>query len=218
MGLTLGYLCFLLVIMYVTNLFTGFVCHATAGGLARNAMLFVKKAQSPSFNKFSKAWNAQSRDKKKCVSATQVDDGWMCMHTYIWLISALATRWPPNMSMLSFARLASRPSSCWMTQQVTAATEWPQDILKRKQNKQMPRHASFATILAHPVFAPQVFGMSSESNMSSLVLSHLRSGHSMQHDGSLICRFAMRSAAIATLDTLWPKLDSSLSTSRQITW
>lgn len=123
MGLTLGYLCFLLVIMYVTNLFTGFVCHATAGGLARNAMLFVKKAQSPSFNKFSKAWNAQSRDKKKCVSATQVDDGWMCMHTYIWLISALATRWPPNMSMLSFARLASRPSSCWMTQQVTAATE-----------------------------------------------------------------------------------------------
>jgi len=55
MGLTLGYLCFLLVIMYVTNLFTGFVCHATAGGLARNAMLFVKKAQSPSFNKFSKA-------------------------------------------------------------------------------------------------------------------------------------------------------------------
>ena len=37
------------------------------------------------------------------------------------------------MSMLSFARFASRPFSCWMTQQVTAATEWPQDILKRKQ-------------------------------------------------------------------------------------
>ena len=48
----------------------------------------------------------------------------------------------------------------------------------------MPRHASPATILAHPVFAPQAFGMSSESiNMSSLVLSHVRSAHSMQHDG-----------------------------------
>ena len=81
MGLTLGYLCFLLVIMYVTNLFTGFVCHTTAGGLARNAMLFVKKAQSPSFKKFSKAWNAQSGDKIQNVCRRkQVDDGWMFMN------------------------------------------------------------------------------------------------------------------------------------------
>ena len=83
MGLTLGYLCFLLVIMYVTNLFTGFVCHTTAGGLARNAMLFVKKAQSPSFKKFSKAWNAQSGDKQN-QKRVSTETGWRCLNVYDW--------------------------------------------------------------------------------------------------------------------------------------
>lgn len=47
MGLTVGYLLFLLLIMYMTNLCTGYFVHSVAGGLLTNSISLLKRAISP---------------------------------------------------------------------------------------------------------------------------------------------------------------------------
>jgi hypothetical protein len=61
MGLTVGYLLFLLLIMYMTNLCTGYFVHSVAGGLLTNSISLLKRAISPLKGKVDarKEWHAK---------------------------------------------------------------------------------------------------------------------------------------------------------------